>query len=230
MKKAYIATIVFLVIGLAGCSSEGVTIQTTKTVVATATIGTTETTEPTKLPNEPIQAPENPSKETETTPQATTVSQKETELPSEPSQAPQKPPEETKPTTQATTPQEQTGAPVATEQPVQTEPQVQTQPPEIIHVQALIDYGREYAESTYGYEVYIGVRDGYYPPDTASIYTMEEGYKVVRASVDCTTRMLLARPGAEIVKEIDGVLCRARIYIAIEDRGNNIYKIWVYYG
>ena len=58
MEKAYIATIIFLVIGLAGCSSEGVTIQTTKTVVATATIGTTETTEPTKLPDEPTQVPE----------------------------------------------------------------------------------------------------------------------------------------------------------------------------
>ena len=230
MKKAYIATIIFLVIGLARCSSVGVTILTTETVATTETIGTAESSEPIKLPDEPVQPPENPSKETETTPQETTVPQKETEPSSKPPQAPQRPPEETKPTTQATTPQEQTGTQVATEPPVQTEPPVETQPPEIINVQALIDYGREYAESTYGYEIYIGVRDGYYPPDTASIYTMEEGYKVVRASVDCTTRMLLARPGAEIVKEIDGVLCRARIDIAIEDHGNSIYRIWVYYG
>jgi hypothetical protein len=230
MKKAYIATVVFLLIGLAGCSSEGVTILTTETLAVTETIGTTETTEPTEQLDVPTYTPENPPKEMETTPHEIMVPQKETEPTSEPSQAPQKPPEETKPTTQVTMPQEQTGAPVATEQPVQTEPQVQTQPPEIINVQALIDYGREYAESTYGYEVYIGVRDGYYPPDTASIYTMEEGYKVVKASVDCTTRMLLARPGVEIVKEIDGVLCRARIDIAIEDLGNSIYRIWVYYG
>ena len=230
MKKAYIATVVFLVIGLAGCSSKGVTIQTTETVAVTETIGTTETTEPTKLPDEPTQVPENTTKETEATQQETTVPQKETEPTSKPPQAPQSPPEETKPTTQTTTPQKQTGAPVATEPPVQTAPPIETQPPEIINVQALIDYGREYAESTYGYEVCIGVRDGYYPPDTASIYTMEEGRKVIRASVDCTTRMLLARPGVEIVKEIDGVLCRARIDIAIEDLGNGIYRIWVYYG
>lgn len=230
MKKAYIATIVFLVIGLAGCSSEGVTIQMTETVAVTETVGTTETTEPTKLPDEPTQVPESPSKETETTTQETTVPQKEIEPHNKPPQAPQRQPEETKPTTQATTPQEQTGTPVATEPPVQTEPPEETQPTEIINVQALIDYGREYAESTYGYEVCIGVRDGYYPPDTASIYTMEEGYKVVKASADCTTRMLLARPGVEIVKEIDGVLCRARIDIAIEDLGNSIYRIWVYYG
>ena len=79
MEKAYIATIIFLVIGLARCSSVGVTILTTETVVATVTTGTTETTEPTKLPDEPAQPPVNPPKETETIPQETTVPQKEIE-------------------------------------------------------------------------------------------------------------------------------------------------------
>lgn len=97
-------------------------------------------------------------------------------------------------------------------------------------MQALIEYGREYATSTYGYEVCIGLRDGYYPADDHLIYTMEDGYKAVRASVDGTTRMLLARPGVQIVTEIDGVLCRARIDIAIQGFGDGAYRIWVYYG
>lgn len=89
---------------------------------------------------------------------------------------------------------------------------------------------REYAATTYGYEVCIGLRDGYYPADDHLIYTMEDGYKAVRASVDCTTRMLLARPGVQVVTEINGVLCRARIDIAIQDFGDGAYRIWVYYG
>lgn len=94
-----------------------------------------------------------------------------------------------------------------TKPPVQTGPPATTEPPEIIDLQALIEYGREYAATTYGYEVCIGVRDGYYPADDHLIYTMEDGYKAVRASVNCTTRMLLARPGVQIVTEINGVLC-----------------------
>lgn len=61
--------------------------------------------------------------------------------------------------------------------------------------------------------------------DDHLIYTMEDGCKAVRASVDCTTRMLLARPGVQIVTEIDGVLCRARIDIAIQDLADGAYRI-----
>lgn len=74
------------------------------------------------------------------------------------------------------------------------------------------------------------LRDGYYPPDDHLICTMEVGYKAVRASVDCTTRMLLARLGVQIVTEINGVLCRARVDIAIKDFSDGAYRIWVYYG
>lgn len=42
--------------------------------------------------------------------------------------------------------------------------------------------------------------------------------------------MILAYPGVQIVTENNGVLCRARIDIAIQDFGDGAYRIWVYYG
>lgn len=220
MKKAYITILAILMIGLAACSSEEIPITTSETVAVKETL---EETQSTTVPTETEMT------ETTTT-QSTVAPTEQTEPPSEPTQTPQKPPKETESPTQETTPPEQTDPPISTEPPVQTEPPAETNPPEKIDLQALINYGREYAASTHGYEVCIGLRDGYYPPDDHQIYTMEDGYKAVRASVDCTTRMLLAYPGTQIVKEIDGVLCRARIDIAIQDFGDGAYRIWVYYG
>lgn len=103
---------------------------------------------------------------------------------------------------------EETEPAAATELPVQAEPFAETNPPEKIDLQEQFDYGRKYAAITYGYEECFGLWDGHYPPDDHRIYTMEDGYKAVKASVDCTTRMLLARPGVRIATEINDVLCR----------------------
>ena len=222
MKKAYIAMVMILVMGLVACSSDEMTMPTTEPVtIMEMTESTESTTVPTETAGETI---------VPTTEQMTTETTEQTEQVGEPTQAPQKPTKETKPAPQETTPPEQTEPPATTEPPEQTDPPATTEPPEIIDLQALIDYGREYAANKYGYEVCIGLRDGYYPADDHLIHTMEDGYKAVRASVDCTTRMLLACPGVQIVKEIDGVLCRARIDITIRDFGDGAYRIWVYYG
>lgn len=84
MRKAYIAIMAILVMGLAACSPEEISTLTTETVQV---IETTEATESTTVPTEPV---------VETT--------------------------------------------------------EQTEPPEKTDMQALIEYGREYAASIYGYE------------------------------------------------------------------------------
>ena len=114
-------------------------------------------------------------------------------------------------------------APPATEPPA-------TEPAEVIDLNALVQYGRNYAANTYGYEVTPGLRDGYYPAYTCVISTMEEGKAAVRGCVDDTTRALLAVPGTQIVVEINGVLCRARIDIAIVPKDEGTYLVSVYYG
>lgn len=137
-----------------------------------------------------------------------------------------------------TTPPQQEELPKPTE-PVQPEPQPTvppttappvTEPAEVIDTDALESYGRSYAESTYGYEACIGVRDGYYPAYSCRIRTMEEGYWAVRGCVDDTTRALLARPGTQIVVEINGVAYRAMIDIVVTANDHGGYWITVYYG
>lgn len=118
--------------------------------------------------------------------------------------------------------------PLVTEPPA-TEPPA-TEPAEVIDLNALVQYGRNYAANTYGYEVTPGLRDGYYPAYTCVISTMEEGRAAVRGCIDDTTRALLAVPGTQIVVEINGVLCRARIDIAIVPKDEGTYLISVYYG
>ena len=144
------------------------------------------------------------------------------------------PPEVTKPVEEAVPPKQEAATQPAT-QPT-TVPATQpttapaTQPTEVIDIDALVSYGRSYAESTYGYEARAGVRDGYYPAYSCRIRTMEEGYWAVRGCVDDTTRALLARPDTQIVVEINGVLCRAMIDIEIVSNGQGGYWITVYYG
>ena len=169
--------------------------------------------EPSPVVTQPvITSPQQTSKPvTETKPPEVTKPAEETALP--------KQEEATQPTTQPTT--------VPTTQPT-TAPA--TQPTAVIDIEALVSYGRSYAESTYGYEAKAGVRDGYYPAYSCRIRTMEEGYWAVRGCVDDTTRALLARPDTQIVVEINGVLCRAMIDIEIVSNGQGGYWITVYYG
>lgn len=150
-----------------------------------------------------------------------------------------KPAEETKPTeatkpVETTEPAEETIPPKQEEVPQPTTPP-ETQPPvtepaEVIDTDALESYGRSYAENTYGYEACIGVRDGYYPAYSCRIRTMEEGYWAVSGCVDDTTRALLARPGTQIVVEINGVAYRAMIDIVVTANDHGGYWITVYYG
>lgn len=131
--------------------------------------------------------------------------------------------------------------PPATEEPEHTEPKPKpteppateppaTEPAEVIDLDALVQYGLNYAANTHGYEISPGLRDGYYPAYTCVISTMEEGRAAVRGCIDDTTRALLARPGNHIVVEIDGVICRARIDIAIVPKDEGTYLVSVYYG
>ena len=131
-----------------------------------------------------------------------------------------------------TEPEPPEATPSVTEPPV-TEPTVTepaTEPVEEIDLDALVQYGLNYAANTHGYRIYPGVRAGYYPAYTCAFRTMEQGQVAIRGCVDDTTRALLARPGNQIVTEIDGVICRARIDIVIQKQGDGIYLVNVYYG
>lgn len=123
--------------------------------------------------------------------------------------------------------------PTTTEPPVPSPPATEpptTEPAEVIDLDALIQYGLTYAAETYGYEITPGLRDGYYPAYSCFIYTMEAGKRAVRECIDDTTNALLSVPGTQIVAEIDGVLCRARIDIVIIPDANGEYLLTVYYG
>lgn len=186
-----------------------------------------ESSTPTVTPNPTApQTTEPVIQETEPdTTDAPTESPRETDPPAteEPEHNEPKPkPTEPSPTTPVPTEPKPTDPP-ATEPPA-------TEPAEVIDLDALVQYGLNYAANTHGYRIYPGVRDGYYPAYTCYITTMEEGRAAIRGCVDDTTRALLARPGNQIVVEIDGVICRARIDIAIVPKGENTYLISVYYG
>lgn len=173
-----------------------------------------------------------------TAPQATEPVIQETE--SDTTDAPTEPPRETKPpATEEPEPTEPKPTEPTPTTPVPTEPKPTdppateppaTEPAEVIDLDALVQYGLNYAANTYGYRIYPGVRDGYYPAYTCVISTMEEGRAAVKGCVDDTTRALLARPGMQIVTEIDGVICRARIDIAITPKDEGTYLVSVYYG
>lgn len=172
----------------------------------------------------------------ETEPEATdapTEPPRETTPPviEEPKQTEPKPtqpkPTEPAPTTPVPTEPKPTKPPVT--EPPTTEPPA-TEPAELIDLDALVQYGLNYAANTYGYQIYPGVRAGYYPAYTCVFSTMEEGKTDIRGCVDDTTRALLAVPGTQIAVEINGVMCRARIDIVIVKQGDNNYLVNVYYG
>ena len=169
----------------------------------------------------------------DTTPKPTTPAEKEDKPPAaEPPQT-EKTPAKTKPSEEEKTSEENTSPPKEEEPQPSAPPETgmtATEPTEVIDTDVLISYGRSYAVSTYGYEASPGLRDGYYPAYSCRIRTMDEGYSAIRACVDDTTRALLARPGTQIVVEIDGIAHRARIDIVITAHGNGEYSVTVYYG
>ena len=164
----------------------------------------------------------------ETEPDATNAP---TESPRETDPPATEEPEHTEPKPKPTEPTPTT--PVPTEpkptEPPATEPPA-TEPAEDIDLDALVQYGLNYAANTYGYRIYPGTRAGYYPTYTCVFSTMEEGKADIRGCVDDTTRALLAVPGTQIAVEIDGVICRTRIDIVIVKQGDNNYLVNVFYG
>lgn len=168
-----------------------------------------------------------------TTPQTSEPVIQETEP--DATEAPTEPPRETDPPvteepehTDPKPTQPKPTEPKPTDPPV-TEPPA-TEPAEVIDLDALVQYGRNYAANTHGYEITPGLRDGYYPAYTCVFDTMEDGKAAVRGCIDDTTRALLARPGNHIVVEIDGVICRARLDIVIVPKDEGTYLVSVYYG
>ena len=177
---------------------------------------------------DPTQPPATEPVDQETEPPTTTPPQ--TEPPKETTPPVTEEPEITEPTTPMEpkpTEPKPTQPPVT--EPPETEPPA-TEPAEVIELDALVQYGLQYAADTYGYRIYPGVRDGYYPAYTCVITTMAEGRAAVKGCVDDTTRALLARPGMQIVTEIDGVICRTRIDITIVPKDEGTYLVSVYYG
>lgn len=173
-----------------------------------------------------------------TTPQTTTPVIQETEpdatdAPTEPPRETNPPvteePEPTEPKPTAPKPTEPTPTNPPVTEPAPTDPP-ETEPAEVIDLDALVQYGRNYAANTHGYEITPGLRDGYYPAYTCVFDTMEDGKAAVRGCIDDTTRALLARPGNHIVVEIDGVICRARLDIVIVPKDEGTYLVSVYYG
>ena len=149
--------------------------------------------------------------------------------------APTEPPRETTPPvpTKPTPTEPKPTEPKPTEPPVTEPPTTEppaTEPAEVIDLDALVQYGLNYAANTYGYRIYPGTRAGYYPAYTCVFNTMEEGMADIRGCVDDTTRALLAVPGTQIAVEIDGVMCRTRIDIVIVKQGDNNYLVNVFYG
>ena len=174
-----------------------------------------------------------------TTPQTTEPVIQETEP--DATDAPTEPPRETNPPVteepeiiEPTTPTEpKPTEPKPTEPPVTEPPTMEppvTEPAEDINLDALVQYGRNYAANTHGYEITPGLRDGYYPAYTCVFDTMEKGQAAVRGCIDDTTRALLARPGGQIVVEINGVICRARLDITIVPKDIGTYLVSIYYG
>ena len=169
------------------------------------------------------------------------VTEPEKPTPTEPKPTQPKPtepapivPEPTEPVPTKPTPTEpKPTEPKPTEPPVTEPPATEppaTEPAEVIDLDALVQYGLNYAANTHGYRIYPGVRDGYYPAYTCVISTMAEGRAAVKGCIDDTTRALLARPGMQIVTEIDDVICRARIDITIIPKDEGTYLVSVYYG
>lgn len=138
--------------------------------------------------------------------------------------------QQTEPSTEASTEQTTTPATEPPTVPVTEEPA--TEPPKPpLDINELIQYGIDYAVTTYGYEYQPGMRDGWYPPFTAYIPDMESGYEIIRECVDCNTETLEAR-GEEIVEYVDGVGYPLPIDIEIApdpDGYEDSYLVYIYY-
>lgn len=105
---------------------------------------------------------------------------------------------------------------------------------EAIDTSALEEYGRNYAETTYGYDgnsnTGFDSGAGYFPPSALQINTMEEGFQYVREVVDAQylddTSM-----GHPITATIDGALVQRKINIYLMPTEDpNTFLLYCFYG
>ena len=165
-----------------------------------------ETTQPTQPPAPPTAAEPTPTEP----------------KPSEPKPTEPKP---TEPSTPAPT-EQPTGAPTEppTEAPTEPPTESPTEPPApAIDVAALETYGNQYAAQL-GFQVDYSMTTsnaGYFPPNSAILYSMSDGYRLVSEQVAVTRDYLMAYVG-----NIDGARCR----VLVSNDGNGRYTCTVLYG
>ena len=186
---------------------------------------TTQNT-PQTQPDEPTPtqaAPKETTQPTQPSAPPTTTEPKPTEpKPTEPKPTEPKPteppaPAPTEPTTEAPT-EPPTEAP--TEPP--TEPPTESQAP-AIDIAALEAYGNQYAAQL-GFQVdytMTASNAGYFPPNSAILSSMSDGYRLVSEQVSVTRDYLMAYVGS-----IDGARCR----VLVSNDGNGQYTCTVLYG
>lgn len=186
---------------------------------------TTQNTPQTR-PDEPTPtqaAPKETTQPTQPSAPATTTEPKPTEpKPTEPKPTEPKPteppaPAPTEPTTEAPT-EPPTEAP--TEPP--TEPPTESQAP-AIDIAALEAYGNQYAAQL-GFQVdytMTASNAGYFPPNSAILSSMSDGYRLVSEQVSVTRDYLMAYVGS-----IEGARCR----VLVSNDGNGRYTCTVLYG
>lgn len=183
----------------------------------------TETTESQTVPmTEPIREQTSTEQETDRPtaqtqpdePIPTQAPPKETTQPTQPSAPPTATePKPTEPPTQAPT-EPTTEAP--------TEPPTEPQAP-AIDVAALEAYGNQYAAQL-GFQVDYTMttsNSGYFPPNSAILSSMSDGYRLVSEQVSVTRDYLMAYVGS-----IEGARCR----ILVSNDGNGRYTCTVLYG
>lgn len=199
------------------------------------------TAEPEAIPmTEPIQE-QDPTEQTsdttptEKTPQAqpdeptpTQVAPKETTQPTQPPAPPtatDPKPTEPKPTEpKPTEPPAPAPTEPTTEAPTEPLTESPTEPPApAIDVAALETYGNQYAAQL-GFQVDYSMTTsnaGYFPPNSAILYSMSDGYRLVSEQVAVTRDYLMAYVG-----NIDGARCR----VLVSNDGNGRYTCTVLYG
>lgn len=133
-----------------------------------------------------------------------------------------------------------TSTPIVTPEPTPTPTPVPTPTPaptptvEVIDTAALEEYGRQYARDTYGYDgnpnCGFNNNAGYFPPASYYIYTMEEGYEIVRESADAQYRHDIGA-GHPIFVVIDGETIRMMINFYFMPTDNpNMFLLYRFYG
>ena len=170
-------------------------------------------------PTNPAQSnPKEDPKPTEPAAPPTTTEPKPTDpkptesAPTQPTE-PQTPPPATEPTEPVTEP---------TTEPPTEEPPTQPPAPEI-DISALEAYGNQYAASL-GFEIDYSMNagnSGFFPPNSAMLNSMSDGYRLVSEQVAVTRDYLMAYVG-----NIDGARCR----VLVAKDNNGWYTCTVLYG